>query len=113
MLHRLALAWGVPDVDALAERLTPAQLRRWMAYYAVEPFGGGADWQRAGTVAATVANFRAFRPANAPVVKASDFGPRPYQPPLTPRQKAERLAAGRAGWEALARSGRLVLVGRD
>ncbi len=35
-----------PDVDAFASRITLAQLRRWQAYWHVEPFGD--EWRIAG-----------------------------------------------------------------
>lgn len=45
VLYRLSLAWGIP-VDELAERLTAAQLRGYVTYYAVEPWGCEAeDWR--------------------------------------------------------------------
>jgi hypothetical protein len=45
-LYRLALQIGEWNVDALAARITLDQLRRWMAYWHVEPFGD--EWRRAG-----------------------------------------------------------------
>lgn len=39
MLYRLALAFGEPDVDAFAERLTAEQLAGWTEYYSMEPWG--------------------------------------------------------------------------
>lgn len=49
-LYRLALAIGEWDVEqtvtSLCARITLDQLKRWMAYYRVEPFGD--DWRRSG-----------------------------------------------------------------
>lgn len=49
-LYRLALAVGEWDVEqgvnSLAARITLDQVRRWMAFYRVEPFGD--DWRRTG-----------------------------------------------------------------
>lgn len=42
-----------PDVDALAERLTLTQFRRWCGYYILEPFG--TDWQRTARLAVWLA----------------------------------------------------------
>lgn len=51
-LYRLALEVGEWDVDALAARMTLGQLKEWMAYYRIEPFG--QPWWRAARLAATV-----------------------------------------------------------
>lgn len=55
-LYRLALEIGEWDVEqtvhSLASRMTIGQLRTWMAYYRIEPFG--QDWWRSARLAATV-----------------------------------------------------------
>lgn len=48
-LYRLALAMGIWDVEAWKKRITVGQLKRWMAYYRVDPWG--SDWRRAGRAA--------------------------------------------------------------
>ena len=45
-IHRLGLATGEWDVDGLKRRITVRQLKRWMAYWRVEPFGD--EWRRTG-----------------------------------------------------------------
>lgn len=49
-LYRLALAIGEWDVEqthrSLSARITLDQLKRWMAFYRIEPFGD--DWRREG-----------------------------------------------------------------
>lgn len=49
-LYRLALAMGEWDVEqtvvSLASRITLDQLKRWMAFYRIEPWGD--DWRRTG-----------------------------------------------------------------
>lgn len=49
-LYRLALEIGEWDVEqtpgSLAARMTLDQLRRWIAFYRIEPFG--QDWRRSG-----------------------------------------------------------------
>lgn len=44
---------GEADVEALADRLSLAQFRRWCAYYLIEPFG--TDWQRTARLAVWLA----------------------------------------------------------
>jgi len=51
-MHRLALALGVEDVDALGRRLTVDQVRRWWAYWRLEPFGD--DWRRSARLSTFV-----------------------------------------------------------
>lgn len=55
-LYRLALEvneWDVEQtVNSLAARMTLEQLKLWMAYYRIEPFG--QPWWRAARLAATV-----------------------------------------------------------
>lgn len=55
-LYRLALELGEWDVEqsqtSLSAQMTLDQLRAWMAYYRIEPFG--QPWWRAARLAATV-----------------------------------------------------------
>lgn len=48
-IHRLGLQVGEWDVDRLKKRITVRQLKRWMAYWRVEPFGD--EWRRSGRAA--------------------------------------------------------------
>lgn len=59
-LYRLALAIGEWDVEqtvhSLSARITLDQVKRWMAFYRIEPFGD--DWRRTGRgVALTGASY--------------------------------------------------------
>ena len=53
MLYRLALACGEWDVVKLERDISLPQLREWIAYYRLEPFGD--DWRRTGRLAAVTA----------------------------------------------------------
>lgn len=44
-VYRLALEHGIWDVENWKRSITLDQLKRWMAFYRVEPFG--QDWRRA------------------------------------------------------------------
>ena len=90
--------------------MTAGQLREWMSYYAMEPWGEERADLRAGIVASTVANVHrgrahAFRPA--------DFMPRFGEPAR--RQSPQAMLAvlraaaeaARAGIEARGRAGRV------
>ena len=52
--HRLALAMGTTDVDAVMESMTPELMARWRAAY----LSGQIDdhWQQAGMLAAVIVN---------------------------------------------------------
>lgn len=52
-LYRLALELGIPFPEAFKKRITVRQLKRWMAYWRVEPFGD--EWRRAARMALTSA----------------------------------------------------------
>jgi hypothetical protein len=52
-IHRLALEMRIHDVEAWKRRLTVRQIRQWMAYWRVEPFGD--QWRMAGRAALTAA----------------------------------------------------------
>jgi len=45
-VHRLALEIGEPDVDALKARIPHRMMKRWFAYYILEPWG--QSWLRSG-----------------------------------------------------------------
>lgn len=40
---------GIWDVEAWKKRITVGQVKRWMAYYMVDPWG--SDWRRSGRAA--------------------------------------------------------------
>lgn len=87
----MALALGVPDVDALLAQLTSRQLAEWMAFGQLEPFGEVRADLRAAIVASTIANAfsvkgRRFKPA--------DFLPRFEKP------KSQPAAVMRANFRA-------------
>ena len=42
--YRLACHLGIEDPDNMARRMSVRQMRRWVAFYRVEPFGN--DWRR-------------------------------------------------------------------
>jgi hypothetical protein len=52
-VYRLALELGIPDPEEWKKRLTLRQLRRWMAYWRVEPFGDA--WRMAARTSLTTA----------------------------------------------------------
>lgn len=52
-LYRLALEIGIWDVEGLKKRISIRQLRKWMAYWKIEPFGD--EWRRSGRAALTAA----------------------------------------------------------
>lgn len=51
--HRFALAFGIWDTDTLANQITARQLRTWLAYFRLEPFGD--EWRRTARLASIVA----------------------------------------------------------
>ncbi len=50
--YRLALAMHCPDVEALKQRITFAQLKRWFAFYQLEPWG--QPWLMAGRMTSLI-----------------------------------------------------------
>ena len=52
-LYRLALELGIAYPEVWKKRLTVRQLRRWMAFWRVEPFGDA--WRMAARTALTAA----------------------------------------------------------
>lgn len=71
--HRLALAMGRVDVEAMLHEITLPQMTRWMAYYQIEPFGDWAQWQQHGALLSMIANI--MRAKGDKAYKASDFIP--------------------------------------
>jgi hypothetical protein len=53
-LYRLALEFGIWDVEAWKRQITLSQLARWLAFYRVEPFG--MAWRRTARLAVTLAS---------------------------------------------------------
>jgi hypothetical protein len=51
--YRLALQLKIDQVEAWKQRLTVRQLKRWMAYWRVEPFGD--EWRMAARQSLTAA----------------------------------------------------------
>ncbi len=70
--YRLALALGRADVDALLSELTWPQLREWIAYYELDPWGGPRGDLQAGIIASTMANIHRGRKAP---LRPRDFMP--------------------------------------
>lgn len=67
---------GEPNVAVLEESVTDAQLRDWMTFFAMEPWGFEADWYRTGTIAAMVGNAAPGRRSGSKPFSPSDFVPR-------------------------------------
>lgn len=97
-LYRLALALGIWDVEqtdqSLASRITLDQLKRWYAFYRVEPFG--QDWRR--TARLSVAMSCAF--GNRPPEDAEELFMPGFDPNNT-RQSENEIAAELAKLQAL------------
>jgi hypothetical protein len=70
---------GIWDVEGWKRELTLEQLKRWLAFYRVEPFGN--DWRRTARLAVTMANaFGAKVSADAEEMFIPGFDPaRPTQ----------------------------------
>lgn len=49
-LYRLALEMKIWDVEEWSRRITTTQLKWWLAYYRIEPFG--QSWRRLGRAVA-------------------------------------------------------------
>lgn len=82
-------------------QMSAAQLRGWMAYYNIEPWGEDRGDLRAGIVAATVAN--AFRKKGSRPMRPADFMPQfdaPYRPPPDPQDLFRKLQARFALYQA-------------
>lgn len=50
--YRLALAMGVWDVEKFKRRITRQQLRKWFAFYRIEPWG--QPWLMAGRMTSLI-----------------------------------------------------------
>lgn len=70
--HRLALALGNIDVDAMLDGISSDQLIRWIAYAKIEPFGEERGDLRSAIVASTIANANRIK---GRVFKIDDFMP--------------------------------------
>lgn len=84
---------GEPFPDRLAASMTMRQLREWMAYYEVEPWGEDRADLRAGIIAATTANVWRGR---GPAAKPSDFMPRFDGPAKQSQQEMHEIFAAYA-----------------
>ena len=73
LLYRLAVMAGEADTDALAKRITWAQLIEWEAYAQIEPFGAIRDNYHAGVVAKMIANVHKARSASGHEFTYEDF----------------------------------------
>lgn len=78
-MYRLAATLGIWDVERWKDELTLDQLKRWLAFYGVEPFGN--DWRRTARLAVTLANaFGAKVPSDAEELFIPGYDPsRPTQ----------------------------------
>lgn len=85
-LHRLAAQMGIVDVDDLGRRISVRQLRRWLAFYRLEPFGN--DWRR--TARATVVTAKAL---GARIDEAAEEMFLPTYDPRRPLQTEEQMLA--------------------
>jgi hypothetical protein len=71
---KLAMALGYANVDDMLASITSRQLREWMEFYRLEPFGEERADLRAGIIASTIANVnRSSRTAKA-------FSPKDFMP---------------------------------
>jgi hypothetical protein len=88
-VHRLAAHHRIPNVADLCRTLSVRQVRRWLAFYRLEPFGN--EWRRIGRATALVC-----RALNAKVSEEFEdmFLPTydPSRPTQTPEEMARELA---------------------
>jgi hypothetical protein len=68
------------DIDALEDSITDGQLKEWMSFYALEPWGSEIGFFQAGIVAAAVVNSSANRKQGSKGVSPADFMPKFGQP---------------------------------
>lgn len=91
-LYRLALEIGEWDVEqtteSLSRRISAEQLKRWIAFYRVEPFG--QSWRRAARTAVTIASAWAKLPSDAEDLFLPGYNPN--QPTQSPDEMAAELA---------------------
>jgi hypothetical protein len=87
--YRLALELGIWNVEEWKKELTVEQLRRWIAFYRVEPFG--MHWRRTARLAVSVANaFGAKVSSDAEEMFIPGYDP--SRPTQTPEEMAAELA---------------------
>lgn len=75
---------GRLDVDAMLSEMTASQLTEWAAYASLEPWGTDVDDQRAGVIAATVANM-----AGKVLPKGKELSPGDLFPDRLPKPEPE------------------------
>ncbi len=64
-MYRLALRLGQPNVDVMLRSMTSRQLKEWLTFMEMEPFGEDRDDIRSGVIVQTLLNIfrdRRFRP---------------------------------------------------
>lgn len=77
----------------LGRRMSVAEFRLWRAEYAREPWGEMRADLRAGTVAATVANYAGkMRDKAAPAARATEFMPFLERPPEPAAEQSQSPA---------------------
>jgi len=88
--HRLALAMGVWDVDALLDEMPASVFAKWVAYYGIEPWGYHADNLRTAKACKVIADY-------SPIAKRhnhseSEFLPKPLiERPISVAVKAAQI----------------------
>lgn len=92
-LHRLALALGEADVDALAARLGTRRILEWMRYERLEPWGEQRADLRSAIIAATLANVHRDPRRRPQPFTPADFMPRFGEPPRPKRQSLDEMRA--------------------
>lgn len=78
---------GRHDVDTMLSEMTASQLTEWAAYFSLEPWGTDVDDQRAGVVAATVANM-----AGKVLPKGKELSPSDLFPGRLPKPEPDLRA---------------------
>lgn len=81
------------NVDALLASLSARQLAEWLAFAELEPFGPRREDQRAGVIAAAVANSRFGRKAGDTGKVPADFFPVLREDQAKPRQSWQSIQA--------------------
>lgn len=85
-LHRLALRFGVMDVDAFAATVPVRVVRQWMVFWNAEPFGD--EWRMSGKLASVIA---ATMGGEVPADFEDKFLPSYRAPVQTKEQMLEQL----------------------